>query len=209
MPIELDDVRLPLNVEEGAQWRMATMTDRNPGFGANEVRYAKRRVLWRASLTILPEDAGEMIGMIYRQTGPRYAFRARCNAHYSTWDVPNLDLELTMRELDGKWPLTIGYGDSNRKAVRRIVAPVIDDDFKIFKDDVEVDPALYTIQEGGLVVPIPSPPQNWDDAVITWQGYFDTPVNIDADENVVPVLANGIRTVILSLTETPFDLSDV
>lgn len=209
MPIEFDDFRLPEEIETGAQWSLVTLTERPTGYGGGQVRYAKQRVLWRASIVILPQDAGEMIKLIYRQVGPRYAFLARCHPHYSTSDLPDLDTALTKRVSDGTWPLGIDYGDEERSAFRRIVAPIVDDDFVVYKDAVEVNPANYDVLPGGLLQPVESPDQNWEDAVITWSGTFDVPVTLDTDESVIRALTNRITNVSTTITEVPFDLSDV
>lgn len=209
MPIQFDTKRLPAEIETGAQWSQVTLTERPRGYGGGEVRYAKQRVLWRASIVILPQHAPAMIGMVYRQVGPKYAFRARCHPHFSTWDVPDISTLLTKRVVDGVWPLGIDYGDEERGAFRRIVAPNVDDDFAVYKDDVEVDPEDYTVLPGGLLQPAASPDQGWDAAAITWAGTFDVPVNIDSDESVAKALTNRLATVSTTITETPFDLSDV
>lgn len=209
MPIEFDTYRLPSQVETEAQWSQITMTERPRGYGGGQVRYAKQRVLWRASIVILPESAGAMIKLIYRQVGPRFAFLARCHPHYSTSDLPELNTLLTKRVSDGVWPLGIDYGDEDRAAFRRIVAPIVDEDFAVFKDGVEVDPANYDVLPGGLLEPVGSPDHGWDASDITWSGLFDVPVTLDSDESVTRALTAGLSTVSTTLTEVPFDLSDV
>lgn len=196
MTIQLDARRLPLHIESGAQWRLSTLTHIKPGYGGKEARFAKRAPLWRASITVNPTDADEIIDLIYSQTGPRYAFTARCNAHFRATDEP---LE---PDEDGNYPLTRTYGAVERSRIRRIVAPIAET-IVIKLDGTPTSSANWTLGPLGVVEPIVSPDQNWEDFDVTADFDHDIACRIENDETAIDVLTHDVKKVQLQLCEVP------
>lgn len=191
MTIQIDSRRLPLSVEAGAQWRLTTRTFISEAYGGKEDRKAKRAPRWEASITVNPDEADDIIDLIQAQTGPRYAFAVKCNAEPDAVD------QLLEQDDDGNYPLTITYG-TVRTRKRRIYLP-IESTIVVSLDGTPT--SHWTLGPLGVIIPSPSPDQDFGAFDVTASFDFDTPMRIAQDTSAFTVHAPGVKSVQLDLIE--------
>lgn len=214
MPIVIDNVRLPAQVEKDAQYQIKTRTDKVTALGGGETRYKKRRPYVCATLVVGPDDAYEVMRLFRRQDGDRHAFDCRDFSDDYAED------ELLEPDDEGAYPLRIDYGDDNRHSYRPIYLPILDDEnvaFVVALDGVPIpeSPVTYTVEisRTGPARIVPNSGEDWSGYEVTWTGLFDFVGRFDGDEAQITVLGgneasgNRLKRVVVRVSEV-FDDED-
>lgn len=193
-PPQIDDRRLPRSVEASAQWSLTTETRINTAFGGNEDRKAKRAPRWEATVTFNPSDIDDLIDLINAQIGPRWALAGHNDA-----ELPAVD-QLLEPDDDGNYPVIRAYGSGDRTRIRRIWLP-IEETITVYIDGTPVSDATWTLLPNGIIAPIDSPDQGWDEADVSADFDHDIALRFADDQTTFTVLTTSVRKAQTRLIE--------
>lgn len=192
LDFQVDTRRLPLAVEQNAQFHLTTQTHVNPLYGGKETRYAKRPPRVEASLVVGPNDAAEVIDMYRSQIGPRYAFTCRDWSDYEIVD------QLLTPDTNGVYQVIKQYGSGIRLR-NRIIYLV--QDLVVKLDDVVVPSSEYD-EDGGEITPHASPAAAWADGDVTVTCLFNFPARFgDSDQLDIEVKTGTLRVLRFDVVE--------
>jgi len=193
------DVRFPTRFQYGAQATPMFKTMIN----TNSAGYEQRNQLWaqarrRYNYTNAlesEEEYAEVLAFFYARRGPAYSFRVKDWFDYRVETGEGVMRGVTSDELVGdgaetEFQLSKLYDDDVEPFERPIYLPVdqstyTDDEdnvvaFAVYKNDVLVAPADYTVNYLTGVITFDTAPA--DNDTLKWTGQFDVPVRFETDE---------------------------
>lgn len=201
-----DEVRLPIEVERGAQGGpgfLTTVTVLNSGKEKRNSLWEVDRGEWDIGFGIdTRENALKVRNFFMARQGKARGFRFRDWSNYSTEGTPQ-GVEESPDSGDTTFQLQYTYTDEGGFSYSKpIFKPVDDSNFKVYLDGVE-QASGWTISESTGILTFTTPPDYGTE--ITWEGTFDLPVRFDIDrlqiviENKNVLLTPNIPIVELKL----------
>jgi uncharacterized protein (TIGR02217 family) len=201
-----DEVRLPIEVERGAQGGpgfLTSVTVLNSGKEKRNSLWEVDRGEWDIGYGIdTRENALKIRNFFMARLGKARGFRFRDWSNYTTATTP-MGVAESPDSGDTTFQLQYTYADeSGFTYTKDIFKPVNDANFQVFLDGVE-QLSGWTLDETTGILTFAEPPDYNVD--ITWLGTFDLPVRFDTDrldivvENKNVLLTPNIPIVELKL----------
>jgi len=180
--MSFDEVRLPVEVERGAQGGpgfLTSVTVLNSGREKRNSLWSVDRGEWNIGFGIdTRENALKIRNFFMARNGKARGFRFRDWTNYTT-GTTQMGFTETPDSGDTTFQLAYTYTDeSGFSYTKPIFKPVDDAEFVIYLDGVAQESG-WNVDETTGIVTFASPPDYSVD--ITWTGTFDLPVRFDTD----------------------------
>lgn len=178
--MSFDEVRLPEDVERGAQGGprfLTTIVELTSGFEKRNQDWANSRALYDISYGIQTQsDYQVVLAFFYARRGRARGFRFKDWSDYTTGTsqlIFNVGDDTT-----SVFQLRRPYTDAGGNTFYRDITKPVDGTVRIFIDGLETT-AFSLDTTTGLVTFTAAPAL---DAVLTWVGEYDVPVRFDTDD---------------------------